>query len=331
MSIQPFILGYGRAGHAIQEALLLLSALEPQMKIHNPLVLGREDLLRPSPDADHSVLFVANPPGLHAQAIGDAAKAGFSGVACEKPLCICPDEISRLQKLPTKTAVFHVYRQMWGPQTLKQMILQGELGDLISIEGRYWQSSTAERSLFPLAERAPSWKNDEKLSGPSDALLDVGTHWIDLAVFLAGEEAKDFSAEFSYANAETKHRDSHAWVRMQFPRDTRAFASISKNVHGAANHFEIHLLGTKKSASWNFLKPDEIFVGEGRDRRVLTRRENSLGARHPAFHGTGWLEGYIEIIRQLFLDVQGLPHLPYPELQENLKLLKFILESCRWP
>jgi hypothetical protein len=37
---------------------------------------------------------------------------------------------------------------MWGPKTLKSLVASGELGDLITIESRYWQPSVAYRVLF---------------------------------------------------------------------------------------------------------------------------------------------------------------------------------------
>ena len=38
----------------------------------------------------------------------------------------------------------HGNRRMWGPQTIVRMIAEGEIGDVISIDGRYWQSSAAQ-------------------------------------------------------------------------------------------------------------------------------------------------------------------------------------------
>lgn len=327
MAIQPYILGYGRAGRAIHEAILLLAAQEPDWDLRQVRLLQRDDPLAPARDSEFSILFVANPPGLHAQALVEGAEAGFHGLGCEKPVCIAPDEIAQLKNLGTKTAIFHVYRQMWGPQTLRQLIARGDLGQLISIEGRYWQPSTAERALTAPGDRPSSWKNDPALSGPFDTLLDTGSHWLDLAVFLASEQPAKLNVDLSYANAETPHRDSHAWITVNFPSGTRGFGSISKNVHGATNQFEIHVLGTRKAASWNFLEPDEILLGEGRDRAVITRRRAVTGTRHPPFHGAGWLEGYVEIIRQLVLDVRDQPHELYPDLSGALPLMESVLAT----
>ncbi|MBC7397493.1 MAG: hypothetical protein H7333_08620, partial [Bdellovibrionales bacterium] len=107
----------------------------------------------------------------------------------------------------------------------------------------------------------------------------------------------------------------------------RGFGSISKTVHGSTNHFEINVLGTKKSVTWEFLKPDELFIGEGRERRVMVRRVNELGSQQSAFHGLGWLEGYMEICHRLLSEVYEGKSSDYPKLQDNLKLLEVMFKT----
>lgn len=329
MEITPFILGKGRAGQAIWEAIHIL---RPQMKEHawnEPVWVERNAPLIPA-ERGISIAFIANPNALHAERIVEAHRAGFAAVATEKPACVNETQAD----VRGKTAVLHVYRQMWGPQTLKEMIERGEFGEIISIEGRYWQSSTAERAL--IGKPVESWKNDVKLSGPSDALLDVGTHWVDMAVFLMGQFPTRASGWASYVNSEAPHRDTHVHLTLEFPKGKRALTSISKTFHGATNHFEINVIGSKGSATWTFLQPDEIFIGQGRDRRVLTRKTSDLGSHHSPFHATGWLEGYIEIIRQLTLDVTGsgpesnqqsVQARRYPELHESVRLVSLLLNA----
>ena len=323
--VHPFIVGHGRSSHAVYQALSILAT---QLKDTNVALgetrwLERAERLKPDPNG-LSLAIITNPHGLHSERIIEADRAGFHGILTEKPACATLAQAESLRAVKTKTAVLHVYRQMWGPQTLKSMIERSEFGELVSIEGRYWQSSTAERALTGPAPN--SWKNQIALSGPSDTLLDVGTHWADMAIYFAGEFPNDISGWSSYANAESPHRDSHVHLVMDFPTRLRALSSITKNSHGSTNHFEINLFGTKASATWQFLNPDEILLGHGRERRVLTRSTAELGTRHPAFHGAGWLEGYVEISRQLIHEMTGgTGH--YPTLRENIELITGLLSS----
>jgi predicted dehydrogenase len=277
MSITPFILGTGRAGLAIAKSLACLNILQPELELQPAIWLKRGASLADAKSRHlNSLLCIANPHGLHAEAILAADKAGFSAILCEKPACVNLEQIELLKKVRTPVAVFHGYRQMWGLQTIKKMIVDQTFGQLISIEGRYWQASTAERSLqrIPGQVAALTWKDQVALSGEFDTYLDTGTHWIDAVSFLMNSTPTQIHGWRSYMNAVSPHRDSHVQVAVDFPNSGRAFGSISKTYHGADNHFEINVIGEKLSAAWEFLKPDEIQIGEGRNRRILTRTES---------------------------------------------------------
>jgi hypothetical protein len=61
--------------------------------------------------------------------------------------------------------------------------------------------------------------------------------------------------------------------------------------------------------------------------------EGSAGKRQilPAgtapFHGSGWLEGYVEISRQTLRQAAGLPSEAVPTLQESLAAMDAILNA----
>jgi len=326
-TIQPYILGHGRAGLAAAKSLAMLAVDEPELALAPVRWLERG---APLPDVRHddakAVLIVSNPHGLHAEAILAAETQGFAAVVSEKPAAVTLDQVALLRKVRIPVGVFHVYRQTWGVNTLRQMIQGGELGSLITIEGRYWQASTAERALAGPPATAGNWKNHTKLSGPYDVWLDIGSHWIDAAVYLVGRNAIGIDAWRSFANAEAPHRDSHVQAAVTFPGGPRAAVSISKTMHGATNHFELVALGTKAAATWTFLNPDEILVGQGRERRVVTRKAATLGTHFPPFHGSGWLEGYIEILRQVLTGLStGTQN--YPTLVQSLDHLELMLRT----
>jgi len=328
MSITPLILGSGRAGKAIAKSLACLNLLRPELEIAAPIWLQRDSSLEEE-GAKYTkpVLCIANPHGLHAQTIIRANQGGYAGILCEKPACVNLEQIRALRDITIPTAVLHVYRQMWGPQTLKQMVSENEFGDLICIEGRYWQASTAEQALLNKSKPAPkNWKDDVALAGEYDTYLDVASHWIDAVSFLYGSSPMRIQGWRSYSNANSPHRDSHVQVMLDFANGGRALGSVSKTLHGAPNHFEINVIGTKKSATWNFLNPDEILIGEGRKRSVLSRGHSDLGSMQPPYHGMGWLEGYIEIASRLITGINsGDRQTDYPRLSENLEILHQML------
>ena len=273
---------------------------------------------------ENPVLVISNPHGLHASTIVEAAQAGFKNLVCEKPVCVNQEELNLLRPLASSInlATLHGYRQMWGPQKIKKMLSDDVLGTIISIEGRYWQASAAERALQASQGEPPkkTWKNDLILSGGSDTFLDLSTHWVDLCCYFFGEVPLSIIGWKSFLNADAPYRDTHIELMMKFAHG-RALGSVSKTVHGATNHLEVNVIGTKKSVTWSFLSPDEIIIGEGRDLRVETRKENNQGSSQAPFHGTGWLEGYIEILKNFLENVHFGQPVHYPTLQESLNMM----------
>jgi predicted dehydrogenase len=330
LSITPLILGSGRAGHAIAKSLAILNVLRPELDIQAPVWLERGAAL----DAerakhDNAVLCISNPHALHARSIIEGDLARFNAILCEKPAGVNMEDLQALRAVTIPTAVLHVIRQTWGIQTLKQMLVEGQVGELIAIEGRYWQASAAERALQKSASASPKgWKNDAGLSGEFDTYLDLATHWVDAATFLVGQQPKHIFGWRSFTNSEAPHRDTHIQLNIAYPA-VRGFGSISKTFHGATNQFEISVIGSKMSATWEYLKPDEILIGEGRDRRIVTRKTNDFGSQHPAFHALGWLEGYIDIAARLFDNVYQAQEHSYPTLASSLDVLEAML-AVQW-
>lgn len=323
-SIKPFILGSGAASKAIQKSLSILDVLNPSWGIEKARVLKRNESLSELHPPKNAVLFLSNPHALHTPSILAAEKAGFSWVLSEKPIAVNQDQLQQLNQVKIPVGVFHGYRQTWAIQTLKKMMSNGELGNWVTIEGRYWQSSAAQKQIS--GEKKQNWKDDISLSGPYDVLLDLSTHWVDLVFFLANESPEKVDVWKSFANADSQHRDTHNLIQMAFSGNRRSLGSISKTAHGFGNDLEIHVIGEKKSVSWAFLNPDALVVGEGSKKSILSRADGAaFGSEQYSFHSTGWLEGYVEIIKQYFHQMRGEAYTPYPNLKDQLRVLRHLL------
>lgn len=324
MEIQAFFVGTGRAASAVQRGLQVLSINDPSLKILPTQLLARgTDLRVVKSSAQFPLLLVTNPHGLHAEALIAGEEGIFKGMAVEKPACVRSAEVEKLKAISKPTAVFHVYRMMWGLQELKKR--HAELGEIFSIEGHYLQSSTAARAVS--GSNATNWKDDVALNGPSDTLFDIGVHWIDALSFLVDAVPDKISVQRFYQNSPTPHRDSHVHFDAQYQNGLKARATFSKNYHGAQNNFEMRILGTRGSLVWNFARPDEVLWGRGADTQVISRQENSLGSTQAAFHGLGWLEGYVEILKRWLLAVKGEETSPYPTLAENLRVMSLLTKT----
>jgi predicted dehydrogenase len=326
MIIHPFLLGTGMAGQAILKSLEIIKLIYPELDIKSPTILKRDSSFEGlTTQKENPVLFIANPSALHAEAIIKAEAAGFKTIVCEKPVVTDLGQIDLLKKVKSKVAVLHGYRMMWGPQTLKQMLEAGEFGQIISLESRYWQSSVAQKALTKTPERAP-WKADAALNGQYDVLLDLGSHWMDLMLFFAGDKPQKVDGKISYINGTGPMRDTHLNLNLYFESGIYATGSISKTVHGMGNSLEVNILGSLKSASWNFLNPDEIIIGEGANQKILKRTQSLLGGKQNPFHGLGWIDGYIEVIAQTLLELQG-RKANYPHLSGSLEMMEILLKA----
>ena len=174
MKFQPFIVGRGMSGKAIAKALSVIHVVDPDIDIALPVQIERHQPLKGLPgSAENPLLCIGNPHGLHAKYIADGEAAGFQDIVVDKPSCVTLDEIARLREISAQVAVLHGFRQMWGPQTIKQMLDYQEFGDIISIEGRYWQSSAADIAFGPDPPQDKNWKSDVNLSGSYDTLIDL--------------------------------------------------------------------------------------------------------------------------------------------------------------
>ncbi len=328
-TLQPFILGRGNAGQAMAKALSLVNFLDTELTVLPPVWVERGRPLAELPKSGASrLLAVANPHGLHARALVEASKADFEAVVCDKPAAVSHEEVATLRKIAGAVSVCHGYRQTWGPRWLKTWVDSGELGQLIAVEGRYWQASAAAKALAG-TKSANAWKNDPSLSGQFDTFLDLGAHWVDLVQHLLGEKAASARAWLHHANGEAAHRDTHVQLEMSFSNRRRAWASLSKTFHGQGNNLEIHVLGAKSAASWSFERPDEIVVAKGAERHVHVRKDTALGLKQAPFHGAGWLDGYTEILHQAARRAVGLSAFSVPTLSEHLDAVDTLLTAER--
>jgi hypothetical protein len=104
-------------------------------------------------------------------------------------------------------------------------------------------------------------------------------------------------------------------------------ASISKTIHGATNDFEFTVMGTRATATWRFLRPDEVEVGAGNQTFFVRRDAPNQSSETSPFHGMGWLEGYVEITHQTLRSISGLTSVEIPTLDESLSAMKLLLHA----
>ena len=134
---------------------------------------------------DVEVVDVTAPNGMHLE-VNLAVAAAGKHLACEKPVGRFPSEAiaswEAVRDLPIRTSVGFNYR--WAPmvQYAKQLIAAGELGEITHYHGRFLNGYAGDPNGFL------SWRfeADQGLG----TLGDLGSHVIDMALFLAGPVAR---------------------------------------------------------------------------------------------------------------------------------------------
>ena len=138
-----------------------------------------EDVLA---NGDVDAVVLASPHSVHFEQIMAAADAG-KHVFCEKPFCLVADQartaLDTLASKGLKVGIGHNRRFSPNAIKLKQVIDEGDLGDMIQIEGNFSAN---------MAGYAGEWR-ESRAESPAGGMTSLGIHAIDMYVNLFGRVA----------------------------------------------------------------------------------------------------------------------------------------------
>jgi predicted dehydrogenase len=216
-------------------------------------------------DPEIGVVSVCLPNFLHTEVTRAALKAG-KHVLCEKPLALSSHEARGTFELarssPGKSGTVFNYRRIPAIADIRARVKAGELGEPIQIVV-FYQCDYAADPLLP-----HSWRYEFERAGPG-ALLDVGTHAVDLARFMFGDIAEVTGAvstisikeRFVPAAATTGHghaalsktkakvdNDDVMSALLRFRNGAQGFLTASRVAVGTGNRIQVEVYGTKGTA-----------------------------------------------------------------------------------
>lgn len=248
-------------------------------------------------------------------------------VICEKPMTTSIRQAEELvKKAKEKGLVAAVnFHNRFYPMTnhLKNIIADGELGDVFSLSGSYMQ----DWLLFPTDY---SWRLNAAESGNTRVVADIGSHWMDLAEFVSGKKITAVCADFStiyktrkkpkknvlafstekfreedYENIPINTEDN-ASVMFRLSNGAKGSAFFSQVIAGKSVAIDLVVGGYKKSAEWNSENCNRLVIGN-RDscNEVL---EKGFATVHPktiplVAYPFGHLEGFADAFKQCFRQV----------------------------
>ena len=286
-----------------------------------PVVDGVEELVSdPSVDAVH----VTSPNHLHAAHVRAALAAG-KHVVCEKPLGVSVTETAELVALAEDAGVVNAvcFNLRFYPQNQNAaaLVAAGAIGEPRFVTGRYHQD-------WLLLETDWNWRLDGDRQGGLRAVADIGSHWLDLARFLTGQQVVEVFADLhtfvternhpigeveTFGSAgvaddvervrETMSSDDAAGLLLRFDGGGRGVCSVSQVSAGRKNTLEWELDGATSALAWSSEDPENLWIGH-------RERANEIAAKDPAVmtpagvaaagYPVGHVEGYPDTFRALF-------------------------------
>lgn len=309
-----------------------------------------------NPDIDG--VHVCTPNALHAPMTLEALKNG-KHVLCEKPLAMTAKEAKEMLSLAEKKnlchAVNHNLRYYPATQQIRRMIDNGDLGEILVVQGTYSQD-------WLLYETDFNWRILKKANGALRVTGDIGSHWMDMIQHVTGLPITSVCADLTIFHKTRKQPkvaiETFAGKTLkpsdyqEVKIDTEDFGmcmltlgdkakgayTVSQVSAGCKNRFQIEIFGTKSGVIWNQERPDELWVGHRNEPSRLLIKDGSIMypkaaayADMPGGHSEGYDDTHKQLFRRFWTRVQD-PTAPieYPTFRDGLRgmeLLEKIIES----
>ena len=275
---------------------------------------------------DIDVVHVCSPNFLHYQMAKDALLAG-KHVVCEKPLTLTRAEGEDLLALAAEkklvNAVHFNIRYYPLVRHMHTMVAKNDIGSIYAVSGSYLQD-------WLFLDTDYSWRLESAVSGPTRAIGDIGSHWLDLVEYVTGLEVDEVMADFETCHKTRKKplkpvetwsgkilksedyqevpidTEDYATVMLRFKNGTKGVFTVNQMAAGHKNRVYYEINGSKCSLIWNSEVPNEMTVGN-RDRgNEVILKDPSLiypEARAIAAYPGGHNEGFADTSKHLFRDV----------------------------
>jgi predicted dehydrogenase len=317
-------------------------------------------------DNEISVVHLTSPNRFHYTQVLQAFKAD-KRVICEKPLAMTSRETRALVKAAAKHPHLIAavnYNVRFYPLNLhaREMVRQGEIGDVFHIKGSYIQDWLLYATDF-------NWRVLAEDGGDLRAIGDIGTHWLDLVTFISGLEVEAVCADLSTVHpirqqppagsvetfsgkksAKKKPEttpvkittEDYASVLLRFKGGARGVLTVSQVTAGRKNRLEWEIAGSKKAIAWNGERPEELWIGERNQANQILMRDGSqmhaagsAYTNYPAGHAEGFPDTFKQLYRAIYADIEKGKRSSQPlyatfeDGHKGLALCEAILESSK--
>jgi predicted dehydrogenase len=265
------------------------------------------------------VLHVCTPNAVHAAQAIAAIERGIH-VVCEKPLAVSVDEARAMLAAADEHGVVHATcYHVRGYPLVEQMrvdVADGIVGDVSFVHGRY----LCDDVLFP----ASGWRLDPDLSGPSYVVGDLGTHWLDLAEHVTGQEVVEVYSEFR--SFVTEPLEDYAALLLRLSGGAAGSLLLSAGAAARKNQLLFECEGTQAGLTWDQEAPTEMRRRPADGPAQVVVKDPAANApsarqlaRFPAGHGEGYGGAFRNLFADVYAAIEGLEHRPFPTFHAGLR------------
>lgn len=274
-------------------------------------------------DESVDVAHVTSPNWLHHEQAA-AALGASKHVMCEKPLAVNCEESSALVELARGSglAAGVNYNIRFYPMCVeaRERARGGALGPIRSVVGSYTQDWLVKHTDY-------NWRVLADRAGPLRAVADIGTHWLDLLLYISGLGVDAVMADLATVHA-TRLRptgevetfadadgapgapapvgidtEDQGSVLLKFWGGPRGNLWVSQTTPGRRNCLRFEVAGADGSLAWNSETPNEMRMGSRDAPNALMSRDPSLlgaaAAAHVSLPG-GHNEGFHDTFKECF-------------------------------
>ena len=232
-------------------------------------------------DKNVDTIHITGPDNFHADWAIQAMGADKRVVVCEKPMTeTLDDAVSVLecaQRFESEGGVFMTNINYMGhalPRAARQLVQQGELGDIKLVKASYEQDWLMDPNVW-------NWR----VEGDRCASKDILPHLVSAAYFMAGiyptsviaDSATIVSRRYkptegrgdAFGGGEGAQKepvevfsDLYASVLCDFNNGGKGNLMVTQYIAGRHNWWEITLAGTERSITWNQTDPNRMEIGQ---------------------------------------------------------------------
>lgn len=205
------------------------------------------------------------PNYLHREALLQAFAAG-KHVYCEKPLAVDAEDARQIAAAAAqhgvKVGMTFNYRFVPALMRARRLIDEGRLGRIYSFRAEYFHTG------YQNPDRPMSWRMRRELSG-GGALVDLGSHLIDLLRHLLGEYASVRALTHTFIDRRPAAKgsqerepvtvDDAAWLEVRLQGGGIGTIEVSRFATGALDDLNIEVYGEKAALMFRLMDANWLY------------------------------------------------------------------------